>query len=94
MPLKLAKILSGFIVVIQYCNGILFRDNIGIDLNDILSEKLMPMSMIDIESTAKFPLQFNGNTPGFISRQNISENDQAMAVGDFSSALSLMNFHR
>lgn len=85
MLLKLSKILCGLVVLIRFSNGILFRDNMGIDLNDILSEKLMPMSMIDIESTAKIPLALNGN---------ISGNNQAMAIGDFSSALNLMNFHR
>lgn len=93
MSLRLADGLWIFVLSIDVCSGIMFRDSIGIDMNDILNEKMMPMSMVYVESSSKNPsLQFNGDSGNILG--NITNNMRSTSIGDFGSALNLMHFHR
>lgn len=80
------------VLLIDVCFGIMYRDSIGIDMNDILNEKLMPMSMVYVESNSKNPLQFDDDPNNILT--NITNNMRSISIGDFGSALNLMNFHR
>lgn len=71
------------------CIGILNGNWIGIDVNDILSEKLMPMSILYARDTGQ-------TRPMNVSIVENSEYDMpwTKSQSDLNSALHLMQFHR
>lgn len=67
---------------------ILNRDLMAIDVNDILSEKLMPLSLIYVkESAAKHKSPHRTNA----SNHTLNHSN---SFADFNSAFNLMQFHR
>lgn len=72
-------------VFVNHSVCILNRDLMAIDVNDILSEKLMPLSLIYVkESSAK-------QSPANASNQTLNHSN---SFADFNSAFNLMQFHR
>lgn len=81
-----------FVACVTFSHSIMFRDSIGIDVNDILNEKLMPMSLIYLESNGRNPYEPSGGESNTFG--NSTNNMRPTSIGDFGSALNLMNFHR
>lgn len=75
-------IVSFLLVFTKQSVTILNRDLIGIDLNDIFNEKLMPMSVLYVKDS------YNSDVDDV--KQSIYQNSHA----DFNSAFHLMQFHR
>lgn len=75
-------IVSFLLVFTKQLVSILSRDLMGIDLNDIFNEKLMPMSVLYVKDS--YDSDVNG------AKQSIYQNSHA----DFNSAFHLMQFHR
>lgn len=68
--------------------AILNRDLMAIDVNDILSEKLMPLSLIYVkESSAE-------HKPSNRLSVNNQTQNHLNSFADFNSAFNLMQFHR
>lgn len=76
------------VAMVDQSMAIVNRDLMAIDINDILSEKLMPLSLIYVKDAPDkhSPLDFNGANNQQLNRLN--------SLADFSSALTLMQFHR
>lgn len=78
-------------VFIDHSLGILNRDLMAIDVNDILSEKLMPLSLIYVREPSakqKPPDKSGGKS---VNNQTLNH---LKSFADFSSAFNLMQFHR
>lgn len=75
-------IVSFLLVFIKQSVTILNRDLMGIDLNDIFNEKLMPMSVLFVKDSHDSDVDD--------VKQSIYQNSHA----DFNSAFHLMQFHR
>lgn len=76
-----------FLVFVGYSVAIMNRDLMVIDVNDILSEKLMPLSFLYVQEPIK------SDNVSIYSR-NDNELFQSNSVADFESAFNLMQFHR
>lgn len=76
------------VVFVNHSVCILNRDLMAIDVNDILSEKLMPLSLIYVKESSiehEPPDRTNG------SNQTLNHSN---SFADFNSAFNLMQFHR
>lgn len=74
--------------------AILNSPDMMINLNDILSEKLMPMSILYIEGSkyGNIPTSETANPNSFDNFTSLMVHSSS--VGDKDSAFSLMQFHR
>lgn len=74
-------------VFVGHSVAVLNRDLMVIDVNDILSEKLMPMSFLYVQEPSKMDnVSMNARTDNELFESN--------SVADFDSAFNLMQFHR
>lgn len=81
------RFISVFSLLVSQSIAITNRDLMAIDVNDILSEKLMPLSLFYIKDSTN-----SKNT------SNESNSDKQLfrfdSMADFNSAFDLMQFHR
>lgn len=91
MFLLIPNHLCVLLIIVELSVAIMNRDSMAIDVNDILSEKLMPMSILYLEGTTK---NSNDTIDEANFLNNITSNLRSSFVGDIDSAISLMNFHR
>lgn len=76
------------VVFVNHSMGILNRDLMAIDINDILNEKLMPLSLIYVKESA-----IRHKPPDRRNTRNQTMN-HLNSFADFNSAFNLMQFHR
>lgn len=81
------RVFSVFLVFVSNAGAILNRDLMAIDVNDVLSEKLMPLSFFSLQD---FNIDKNVSN-GKISGLQLFRPD---SFADFNSAFNLMQFHR
>lgn len=89
--MQFAMCLFRIIGIVLYLAGqsvaIINRDLMAIDVNDILSEKLMPLSLLYLKES-----NHNNNvSSGTNSDKQLFHSD---SMSDFNSAFDLMQFHR
>lgn len=80
-------IISFLLFFIKQLVAIVNRDLMGIDLNDILNEKLMPMSVLYMKGT-------HDSDNLLVPKNGEKHLFQTNSHADFDSAFHLMNFHR
>lgn len=82
-----SNVLISFLLLIlaKHCMAIINRDLMAIDLDDILNEKLMPMSIFKMTENSD-------NAP--IDESGVNDIFQSNTRADFKSAYDLMQFHR
>lgn len=78
-----------FVLLIRFDHSICIMNEMAIDINDIMSDKLMPTSFFVIEGTE--PID-NATTSNLFN--NITSVLLPKIDGNFQSAYKLMNFHR
>lgn len=81
------QIISVFWLFFGHSVAILNRDLMAIDVNDVLSEKLMPITFLSLQTSSK-----NRNVSA--DRNGELQLFQTDSFADFDSAYNLMKFHR